>query len=78
MYCPLGGKCLSPNMVYQRKTTSTQPNYNDKVYFRNAEYNPIKSVTYEDYANDTELSTKYWEIKRNNFIPKVMWSILPE
>ena len=31
--CPLGGTCLSPNIVYQGKITSTQPNYNDKVYF---------------------------------------------
>ena len=33
-YCPLGGKCLSPNTVYQRKITSTESNYNDKVYFK--------------------------------------------
>ena len=36
-HCPLGGKCLSPNIVYQGKITSTQPNYNDKVYFGAAE-----------------------------------------
>ena len=33
MYCPLGGKCLSPNAVYMGKTTSIQPNYKNKVYF---------------------------------------------
>ena len=32
-YCPLGGKCLSPNIVYQGKIKSSQPNYNEKVYF---------------------------------------------
>ena len=40
-YCALGkcfgkcaiGKCLSPNIVYKGKITSTQPDYNDKVYF---------------------------------------------
>ena len=36
-YCPLGGKFLSPNIVYQGKITSTQPNYNNKVYFGVAE-----------------------------------------
>ena len=36
-YCPLGGKCLSLNTVYQGKTTSIQPNCKDKVYFRVAE-----------------------------------------
>ena len=85
MYCPLGGTSLLPNTVYQRKVTSTQPNYNDKVYFGFAEnsfkdryYNRTKSFTQEDYANDIELSKKYWEIERNNFIPKVTWSIVRE
>ena len=36
-YCPLVGKCLSPNIVYQGKITSTQPNYNVKIYFGVAE-----------------------------------------
>ena len=35
-------------------------------------------VTHEDYANDTELSKEYWDIKRNNFIPKVTRSIVRE
>ena len=29
-YCTLGGKCLSPDIVYQGKITSSQPNYNAK------------------------------------------------
>ena len=36
-YCPLGGKYLSPNIVYQGKINSSQPNYNEKVYFGVAE-----------------------------------------
>ena len=62
-----------------------QPSYNEKVYFGVAEksfkdrfYNHTKSFTHEDYANDTELSKEYWDIKRNNFIPKVTWSIVRE
>ena len=84
-YCPLGGKCLSPNIVYQGKITSTQPDYNDKVYFGVAEksfrdrfYNHTKSFTHEEYVNDTELSKEYWEIKRNNFITKVTRSVVRE
>ena len=82
-YCPLGGKCLSLNIVYQGKINSSQPSYNEKVYFGVAEksfkdrfYNHTKYFTHEDYANDTELSKEYWDIKRNNFIPKVTWSIV--
>ena len=84
-YCPLGGKCLSPNIVYQGKINSSQPSYNEKVYFGVAEksfkdrfYNHTKSFTHEDYANDTELSKEYLDIKRNNFIPEVTWSIVRE
>ena len=32
-YCPLGGKFLLPNIDYQGKTNSSQPNCNEKVYF---------------------------------------------
>ena len=84
-YCPLGGKCLSPNIVYQGKINPSQPSYNEKVYFGVAEksfkdrfYNHTKSFTHEDYTNDTELSKEYWDIKRNNFIPKVTWIIVRE
>ena len=36
-YCPLGGKCLFPNIVYQEEITSSQPNHTVKGYFRVAE-----------------------------------------
>ena len=84
-YCPLSGKCLSSNIVYQGKINSSQPNCNDKGYFGGTEksfkdrfYNHTKSFTHEDYVNDTELSKEYWDIKMNNFIPKVTWSIVRE
>ena len=32
-YSSLGEKVLLSNIVYQGKITTTQPNYNDKVYF---------------------------------------------
>ena len=63
---------MSPNTVYLGKITSIQPNYKDKVYLGVAE-KPFKDEDHEDYANDTEFSQEYWEIKRNNFIPKVTW-----
>ena len=31
-YCPLGGKCFSPNIVYDGKINSSQPDYNGKIY----------------------------------------------
>ena len=41
-------------------------------------YNHTISFTHQDYANDTELLKKYWEIRRNKFITKVTWSIVRE
>ena len=76
---------MSPNIVYQGKITLSQPNYNDKAYFgaeeksfRDRFYNHTKSFTHGDYANETELSKEYWDIKRSNFITKVTWSIVRE
>ena len=84
-YCPLGGKYLSLNIAYLGKVTSTQPNYNEKVYFQVAEksfkdrfYNHTKSFTHEDYSNEKERRKNTWEIKTNYFIPKVTWSIVGE
>ena len=41
-------------------------------------YNHTKSFTHEGYANGTEFSKAYREIKRRNFNPKVTWSIVRE
>ena len=30
--CPLDGKCLTPNIIYEAQITSNQPNYKQKVY----------------------------------------------
>ena len=37
-----------------------------------------RSFAHEDYANDKEFPKEYWEIKRNNFIPKLTWSLARE
>ena len=77
-YCPLGGKCLLPNVPYQGNITSSQSSYTEKFLFEVAEKpfkyrfcNHTKSFPHVDYTNDTELPKKYWKIKRRNFVPKV-------
>ena len=81
--CPLDGKCLTPNIIYEGQITSNQRNYKQKVYIGTAETdfkhrfnNHTKSFNLEHYENDTELSKEYWTIKRNHFIPKVTWRII--
>ena len=44
-YCLIGGKCLSPNVVYQRKFTSSQPKYTEKVSYCVAEKSFKKDST---------------------------------
>ena len=61
--CPLDGKCLTPNIIYEAQITSNQPNYKQKVYIGTAETdfkhrfnNHTKLFNLEHYENDTELS----------------------
>ena len=81
--CPLEGKCLTPNIIYEAQITSNQLNYKQKNYigtvetdFKHRFNNHTKSFNLEHYENDTELSKEYWTIKRNHFTPKVTWRII--
>ena len=81
--CPLDGKCLTPNIIYEAQITSNQLNYKQKVYigttethFKHRSNNHTKSFNLESYENDTELSKEYWTIKRKHFTPKVTWRII--
>ena len=54
--CPLDGKCLTPNIIYETQITSNQPNYMQKVYIGTAETdfkhrfnNHTKSFNHEHY-----------------------------
>ena len=58
-YCPLGGKCLSPNIVYQGKINSSQPNFNEKVYFGFAE------KSFKDPTTPNPLHMKTMQMTQN-------------
>ena len=72
-----------PNIVYQGKITSTQPNYNDKVYFGVAEKSFKDSTTAPN-----PLPMKIMQMTQNHrkntgklkgaTIPKVTWSTVRE
>ena len=81
--CPVDGKCLTTNIIYEAQITSNQLNYKQKNYIGAAETdfkyrfsNHTKSFNLEHYENDTELSNEYWSIKCNHFTPKVTSRIL--
>ena len=61
--CPLDGKCLTPNIIYEAQITSKQLNYAQKIYIGNLETdlkhkinNHTKSFNLEHYENDSKLS----------------------
>lgn len=69
----------------QKKVTLFQSNYTEKVYFGVAEklfkdgaYNHVKLFIHKYYRSNTELLEEYWEIKKNNYIPSLTWSIIRE
>ena len=81
--CPLDGKCLTPNIVYEAQITSNQLNYYGKLYIETVETNSkqrfnnhTKSFNLEHYENYTELSKEYLTIKRNYFTRKVTCRII--
>ena len=62
-----GNKSLLPSLIMQKiLTVEWQKNYSK---------NYTKSFNHENYANDTELSKKYWEMKRSTFVSKVILEI---
>ena len=60
-YCPLVGKCLSSNKLYQGKITPSQPNYVGKVYFGVAE----KSFKDRSTTTPNSLPMKIMQMTQN-------------
>ena len=72
--CPLDGKYLTQNIIYEAHITKKQPNYKQKIYIGTAETdfkhrfnNHTKSFNLKQYENDTELFKEYWAIKHSHF-----------
>ena len=79
---PLEQKCLTTNIVQKAKATSSNRNYQNKVYFGSCENtfkekfsNHKKSFNLSEYKNEAELSNEIWGIKNSGHHPKVKWKI---
>ena len=75
---PLEQKCITTNIVYKAKVTSSNGNYQEKIYFSSYEttfkkrfWNHKKSFNLNEYKNETELSNEVWQIKDSGHQPKV-------
>ena len=71
------------NIVYKVKVTSSNQNYQEKVYFGSCETtfkkrfsNHKKSFNLNEYKNQKELSNEIWRIKNSGHHPKVKWEIV--
>ena len=80
---PVEQKCLTTNIVYKAKVTSSNQNYQEKVYFDSCKTtfkkrfsNHKKSFNLNEYKNETELSNEIWRIKNSCHHPKVKWEIV--
>ena len=81
--CPIGNRCKTDNVVYLAEISSTQKPQEIKYYigsahtsFKKRFSNHIRSFSHQEYANDTSLSTKFWELDGKNLTPTVKWKIL--
>ena len=79
--CPLEGKCLETEIVYQATASSTDGS--TKFYtgltepkFKLRFNNHKKSLTHEKYSHETTLSTHVWDKKKEGFDCTIKWKIL--
>ena len=81
--CPLGGKCLEKNVIYQAKVTTTSDPSKTESYvglcstsFKDRYRNHINSFKHQKKSNETMLSNHIWDLKNKNIDFQVTWKIL--
>ena len=78
--CPLGGKCLTNNLVYQ--ATIEVPNKQPKTYIGQTSTNFKARLATHTHSfkqteeNQTALSHYHWELKNKGLNPKITWKII--
>ena len=79
--CPLDGKCLTQNVVYQA-TVSTQSSSETYVglatNFKERYRNHTASFRHQSKRNETELSKHIWALKGNNKPFNIKWRIIKQ
>lgn len=78
--CPMNGKCLQTNIIYQASVTS---NNNTETYigltetqFKTRYRNHTLSFRNEKYKNSTELSKHIWKLKEKGLAYNIQWNII--
>ena len=83
--CPLEGKCLTKSIIYQATISSNNKNSQKFRYigltegtFKSRYNGHLQSIRHEKHETATELSKKYWEIKRGGNEPYIVWKIVKQ
>jgi hypothetical protein len=83
--CPVDGKCLTSNVLYEATLTANIENYGEKVYkgitsttWKDRYGNHLKSFNHEIYEKETELSKEIWRIKRKNKEFRIRWRLIKQ
>ena len=79
--CPLEGKCLTSNVVYQATVTtetSTDSYVGLATNFKERYRNHTSSFRHHNKRHETELSKHIWTLKDNNKPFKLKWKIIKQ
>ena len=81
--CPLGGFCLTDNLIYQTTVIPTQAQAQAQTYigltsttFKLRLGNHKKSFNHERYRNETTLSQHLWDLKEKNVDFTLSWKLI--
>ena len=83
--CPLDGECMTGNVMYEAKVSSSAEQYQEKDYVGITEPpwkgrlgNHNRDFTNQKYGNTTELSKEVWKIKNSGYVPRIKWKIVKQ
>jgi len=80
--CPVGGKCLEKNIIYQATVKATNTNKEEtyiglaSTTFKERYRNHIASFKNTKNRNATTLSSHIWSLKDNSIQHKITWRII--
>ena len=80
---PARGECLTESIIYQATLSSNNENSQKFRYigltegnFKSRYNGHLQSIRNEKHETATELSKKYWELKRGGSEPYITWKIV--
>ena len=81
--CPLNGRCLTSNVVYQADISTKEGDHGTYIgttgnSFKERHRGHKSSFKYSTKRNTTELSKFYWKMRDEGKSPEIKWSVIAE